>query len=98
MNWINLVKLEIILYLLVTVLVMALTIIKQSRKQTQLQDGSTKKILKNFERIENQNGEIKKLIERHSFDLTRIKQEVKHLKSQIGLLETAGEEIGREVE
>lgn len=96
MNWVNLVKLENILYLLMTILVMALTIIRQSRKQAKLHDGSNKKILKNFEKIENQNEEIIKLIEFQSSDLTRIKQEVKYLKTRVGLLENAEKQQDRQ--
>ncbi|HEY8361625.1 MAG TPA: hypothetical protein VIK77_01920 [Tissierellaceae bacterium] len=95
MNWMDLVKAENIIYLIIVILVLVLTIVKQFKKQFRSQDDFSKQILMNLEKIEIQNNEILKLIEVHAEEISKIKSELCNLKSRLSLLEKHDGEVLR---
>ena len=80
-------QIENLVYIVVTIMVVVLTTIKQFNKQSEKQDNSNKLILDNLKRLEEQNYKILSLIEMHSQDITLLKKEMNDLEIRVGKLE-----------
>jgi predicted lactoylglutathione lyase len=81
------VKQENLVYLIVTVVVIILTTIKQFNKQEQKKADKDAEILNNLGRIEKQNVKILNLLDLHSQDIYSLKKDVTVLENRVSRLE-----------
>ncbi len=80
-------KLENIIYIIVTVIVVIMTTIRQFSIQDKKNQDNNDQILDNLFKIENQNGKILYLLELHSHDIKMIKKDISMLENRISRIE-----------
>ena len=90
MNWdtiVNLLKMENLIYWIVTMVVVIMTTIKQFNRQERKNKTNNDEILENLQTIEKQNIKMLNLLEMHSQDIKTLKKDVNVLEHRVSRLE-----------
>ena len=87
MNWETLLRLDNIVYWVVTMVVVVLTTIKQFNKQELKNKNGNNEILNNLQKIERQNMKMLNLLELHSQDIKTMKKDINVLEHRVSRLE-----------
>ena len=90
MNWNNVLhvlRLENIIYWVVTMVVVVMTTIKQFNKQEKKNKNDIQAIINNLQTIEKQNVKVLNLLELHSQDIKAMKKDINVLEHRVSRLE-----------